>query len=77
MKLNFFGTEPADWADRSAVAAAMTPLIQAKQVVDAVLAQENAKYITAFRNVTLEAPEVWDRGAQTRYAERRPPTGQC
>ena len=67
VRLNFFGTDPRDWADRDQVMAAMTPLIQAKQVVDGVLAQSKEKYITAFRNVTMEIPEIWDPSAITRY----------
>ena len=67
IKLNFFGNDPANWRDRSEVEKAMTPLIQAKQVVDAILAEETAKYITAFRNVSFEVPDVWDSSAQTRY----------
>lgn len=67
IRLNFFGTDPRVWADRDQVVAAMTPLVQAKQVVDGVLAQAKEKYITAFRNVTLEVPEIWDGSAITRY----------
>jgi hypothetical protein len=67
VKLNFFGKEPRDWNNRDQVEDAMAPLVQAKQVVDAALAQENAKYITAFRNVTFDLPEIWDHSAATRY----------
>lgn len=67
VKLNFFGADPSDWRNRAEVALAMQPLVQAKQVVDSVLAQESAKYITAFRNVTLDVPETWDDSAMTRY----------
>lgn len=67
VKLNFFGGEPDDWSDLGRVKAAMVPLIQAKQVIDTCLAEDGSKYIIAFRNVTLEVPEIWDRSAQVRY----------
>lgn len=68
VKLNFFGTEPKNWFDRDAVVAAMTPMIQAKAVVDAALAsQGSAQYKTAFMNVDLSVPDDWDPKDVTRY----------
>ncbi|MEY9163544.1 hypothetical protein ABIE78_001663 [Sinorhizobium fredii] len=68
VKLNFFGAEPRNWRERKEVVAALTPLIQAKAVVDsALISQGTAQYRTAFINVSLEVPETWDEGARTRY----------
>ncbi len=68
VKLNFFGTEPWSWQDRGAVLTAMTPMIQAKAVVDAALAsQGSAQYKTAFMNVDLTVPDDWEPGDIIRY----------
>jgi len=67
VKLNFLGTNPRDWRDRGQVVEALTPLIQGKDIVDEALSRESAKYITAFRNVSFEVPEVWDDSTRTRY----------
>lgn len=42
-----------------------------KQIIDATLAEDKGtKFISAFRDVTLEAPERSDRSAMTRYDRR-------
>ncbi|WNZ61219.1 DUF87 domain-containing protein [Myxococcus sp. MxC21-1] len=42
-----------------------------KQVIDAALAEDKGtKFISAFRDVTLEPPDRTDRSAMTRYARR-------
>lgn len=67
VKLNFLGTNPSDWRNRDSVVEALTPLIEGKAIVDEYLQREKAKYITAFRNVSLRVPELWDDSARTRY----------
>lgn len=68
VKLNFFGTDPRDWRDRSQVEKALAPLVEAKPVVDAALnSQGSAQYRTAFNNVSLVVPEEWDESAKNRY----------
>lgn len=71
IKLNFLGTDPQDWSNRKQVENALWPLIQGKEIIDGVLARDNARYITAFRNISLRVPVEWDgdenRGARIRY----------
>lgn len=67
VKLNFLGNDPGNWQDRDRVVEALTPLIQGKEIIDESLARETARYITAFRNVSLNVPDVWDNSARTRY----------
>lgn len=67
VKLNFLGTNPSNWRDRNSVVQALTPLIQGKEIIDEFLARENARYITAFRNISLQVPEEWNDSVRTRY----------
>ncbi len=67
IKLNFFGNEPEDWKNGEQVAQALAGLVQGKEILDGLLAGQNAQYMTAFRSLRLDLPEDWDSGGQTRY----------
>lgn len=67
IKLNFFGNEPRDWRDRGDVAEALVGIIQGKEILDALLADQGAQYISAFRALRLDLPEDWDDSARMRY----------
>lgn len=67
MKLNFFGNEPTNWRDQNAVIDAMTNLVQGKEILNELLSDQSAQYISAFRNLRLEVPVDWDDSTRTRY----------
>ena len=67
VKLNFFGNEPENWRDRDKVIAAMTALVQGKEILDSVLSGESSQYIRAFRALRLDVPSDWDDSTRTRY----------
>ena len=73
MKLNFFGDPlPLPWRTETETAEAETALEQllaGKEIIKEVMANETARYTTAFRDVDLamERSAVGDVGAQTRY----------
>lgn len=67
MKLNFFGNEPNNWRDHAAVIDAMTNLVQGKEILNELLSDQSAQYISAFRNLRLEVPADWDDSTRTRY----------
>ena len=60
IKLNFFGNEPTSWDSRVAVERALVPLIEGKEVINAAIAHETRRYMTAFRNVSFDLPENWE-----------------
>ena len=66
VKINFYGTDPVRWSNPDPVRAALEPLLVGKRMVDEVLARETSKYISNFRNTSLEVPEVLDGSAATR-----------
>ncbi len=73
MKLNFFG-EPLTlpWrteAEAAAAEEALEQLLAGKEIIKEVMANETARYTTAFRDVdlVLEQSAIGDVGAQTRY----------
>lgn len=45
-------------------------LVVGKQIIDAALAGDNTKFISSFRDVSLEAPDPDDRSAVTRHRRR-------
>lgn len=71
IKLNFFGTEPASWDSRASVLAALNPLIEGKEIVNAAVEHETRRYMTAFRSVSFAVPEDWEGdanyGTRTRF----------
>lgn len=67
VKINFFGAAPSKWTDHDQVTEALHSLLVGKQLIDGQLAQESAKYITNFRNTSLEVPEALDPSSSTRY----------
>lgn len=67
IKLNFFGNEPRDWGNRDQVVEAMAALVQGKEILDNLLSDQTAQYISDFRNHRLVVPEDWDESARTRY----------
>ncbi len=73
MKLNFFGEPiPRQWQnpqDTSAVEAALEQMLAGREIIRGIMANESARYTTAFRDADLsvEASAAGDIGAQTRY----------
>ena len=73
MKLNFFGGPiPRPWQtqrDTDAVMGALDQMIAGKEIVRGIMANETARYTTAFRDADLavEASAAGNVGAQTRY----------
>lgn len=69
MKVNFFGEPlPTHWADED-VEAALDQLLAGRDIIREIMADETARYTTAFRDADLSVPPsaVSDYGAQTRY----------
>ena len=69
MKLNFFGDSfPATWTT-SDVEAALDQMLAGRDIIREIMADENAIYTKAFRDVDLSIPAnaEGDRGAQIRY----------
>ena len=73
MKLNFFGkTIPKPWQtdqDTKRVEQALDQMLAGKEIIKGIMANESARYTTAFRDVDLavEPNCAGDMGAQTRY----------
>ena len=73
MKLNFFGDEvPRPWQtdqETELVQHALDQMLAGKEIIKGVMANETARYTTAFRDVDLavEPNYAGDIGAQTRY----------
>ena len=73
MKLNFFGEPlPRLWTAEAEIADAMMALEQllaGKEIIKEIMANETARYTTAFRDadLALEQSSVGDVSAQTRY----------
>ena len=73
MKLNFFGEPiPHPWQtpqDTHSVVQALNQMIAGKEIIKEIMANESARYTTAFRDVDLVAEEstAGNIGAQTRY----------
>ena len=53
IKLNFFGKECRNWRDRDQVSESLVGLVQGKEVLDNLLADQSAQYIAAFRALRL------------------------
>lgn len=69
MKLNFFGEPiPTRW-DTQSVETALEQLLAGREIIKGIMAHENARYTTAFRDVDITAPQnsAGDRGTQVRY----------
>lgn len=69
MKINFFGDRfPPQWST-SGVEAALDQMTAGREIIREIMADESARYTTAFRDVDLSVPAnaVGDMGAQTRY----------
>ena len=73
MKLNFFGNPiPRRWQndqDTKLVEEALDQMIAGKEIIKGIMANETARYTTAFRDVdlTVEPAAAGNMGAQTRY----------
>ncbi len=73
MKLNFFGDPiPRPWQtdqDTKLVEQALDQMLAGKEIIKGIMANESARYTTAFRDVDLavEPNAAGDMGAQTRY----------
>lgn len=67
VKINFYGKDPTDWNKEENVEANLESMLVGKMLIDSVLATETSKYITNFRNTTLERPAILDRSAIIRY----------
>ncbi len=73
MKLNFFGDPiPRPWQtnqDTKSVEQALDQMLAGKEIIRGIMANESARYTTAFRDVDLavEPNAAGDVGAQTRY----------
>ena len=73
MKLNFFGDPiPRTWQtdqDTYLVEQALDQLMAGKEIIKGIMANESARYTTAFRDVDLavESNTAGDIGSQTRY----------
>lgn len=67
VKINFYGDSPVNWSDETEVAEKLDSLIVGKSLIDGLLADESARYISTFRNTSVEPPVVLDRSGATRY----------
>ena len=73
MKLNFFGDPiPRPWQtdqDTKLVEQALDQMLAGKEIIKGIMANESARYTTAFRDVDLavEPNAAGDMGAKTRY----------
>ena len=73
MKLNFFGDPmPRPWQtdqDTKSVEQALDQMLAGKEIIKGIMANESARYTTAFRDADLavEPNAAGDMGAQTRY----------
>lgn len=67
VKINFFGAAPSRWSNYDAVCTALEPLLVGKTLIDNQLAQETAKYISNFRNTSLEVPRALDPSPSIRF----------
>lgn len=67
VKINFFGSNPNDWTKYEQVSIALEPLLVGKSLIDNVIVQDTTKYISNFRNTTLEIPAALDRSAAVRF----------
>ena len=69
MKVNFFGDPfPAQWTT-SGVEVALDQLLAGREIVKEIMAEEDARYTTAFRDVDIAVPlgATSNVSAQTRY----------
>lgn len=69
MKLNFFGDPiPGRW-DTQSVETALEQLLAGRDIIKDIMAHENARYTSAFRDVDIAAPQnaAGAEGAQVRY----------
>lgn len=70
IKINFYGTDPANmraWDDTDAVRGNLEPLLVGKQAIDVALAKEQSKYIKSFRDTSLDPPNDTSPSEITRY----------
>ncbi len=73
MKLNFFGDPiPRSWQtqqDTIAVEASLDQMLAGKEIIREIMANESARYTTAFRDadLTVEASAAGNMSAKTRY----------
>ena len=72
MKMNFYGDPlpgPGERWDPVRVDASLSQLMAGREIVRGLMADENARYTTAFRDVDLAPPRniATDRGQQIRY----------
>ena len=73
MKLNFYGERiPRQWRDPQdtlGIERALEQMMAGKEIIRTMMAKENARYTTAFRDADLsvEASMAGDYGSQTRY----------
>ena len=73
MKLNFFGDPiPRQWQtpqDTAAVEAALDQMLAGREIIRGIMANETARYTTAFRDadLSIESNAAGNVGAQTRY----------
>ncbi|MCY4354252.1 MAG: DUF87 domain-containing protein [Truepera sp.] len=73
MKLNFFGDQiPRDWQDDQdtrLVEQALDQMLAGKEIIKGIMANETARYTTAFRDadLTVQPTAAGDMSAKTRY----------
>lgn len=66
VKINFYGKNPAKWDSSDDVGSALESLFVGKALIDGILAKESSKYISNFKNTSLEIPLVLDRSSSVR-----------
>lgn len=67
VKINFFGLNPGKWSSYEETCKQLEPLLVGKLLINNLLAQEGSKYISNFRNTSLDVPTILDPSASTRF----------
>jgi hypothetical protein len=67
MRINFYGEDPSNFTDASAVEAAYRMVQVGKEIINQALADIESAYIKNFIDVDMSPPDVSDHSALTRY----------